>query len=239
MTEVVLITGAASGIGRAVADRVVARGAMALLWDISETALMKACAELGPRARGQVVDIANDAAVAAQLSDLRALQPTHLVNNAGILGSAMGLDAYDATEIERVLSINVTGLMSVTSVFLKARAAHPQAAIVNMASIAGENGGAPGFAAYGASKGAILALTRAMSRDLAPEIRVNALAPGIIDTPIQDAVMTGAAARAAVSVSIPLQRLGRAQEVAEAAEWLLFGASYATGETIRISGGRR
>lgn len=239
MSAAVLITGAASGIGLAIARRVVARGARAILWDISEAALAGACRDLGPLAQGTAVDIADAGAVAAQASGLAALAPTHLVNNAGVLGTAMSWDDYDAGEIERVLSVNVTGSMNVTSVFLKTRAPHPRAGIVNMASIAGENGGAPGFAAYGASKGAILALTRSMARDLAPDIRVNALAPGIIDTPIQDAVMQGQDARASAAAAIPLARLGTPDEVAEAAEWMLFGAGYATGEILRIAGGRR
>jgi 2-dehydro-3-deoxy-L-rhamnonate dehydrogenase (NAD+) len=239
MNATVLITGAASGIGLAVARRVVARGARAILWDISEAALAGACRELGPLAQGTAVNIADAGAVAAQAPELATLAPTHLVNNAGVLGTSMTWDDYDADEIGRVLSVNVTGSMNVTSVFLKSRAPHPQAGIVNMASIAGENGGAPGFAAYGASKGAILALTRSMARDLAPDIRVNALAPGIIDTPIQDAVMKAPEARTAAAAGIPLGRLGTSDEVAEAAEWMLFGAGYVTGEVLRIAGGRR
>ena len=239
MSAAVLITGGGSGIGRAIAERVVARGARAILWDISEPALAETCAALGAKAVGHVVDVADKRAVAqagAALSDQRV---THLVNNAGILGHAMGWAAINPAEVSRVMAINVVAMMQVTYVFIQTRHAHPQAAIVNLSSIAGENGGAPGFAAYGASKGAILALTRAMARDFAPDVRVNALAPGIIDTPIQDAVMTAPNARETAAASIPLGRLGTAQEVAEAADWLLFHAPYATGEVHRIAGGRR
>lgn len=231
----VLISGGASGIGRAIAQRVVARGARAILWDVSEAALAETCAALGPLAAGHVVDVSNPQAVAkAPISCA-----THLVNNAGVLGQRMDWANLDAERIQGILDVNVVGLMMVTSAFLKQRVAHPQAAIVNMASIAGENGGAPGFASYGASKGAIMALTRAMARDLAPDVRVNALAPGIIDTPIQDAVLKSAEARAQAEAGIPMGRMGTPVEVAEAADWLLFGAPYSSGEIIRIAGGRR
>lgn len=229
----VLITGAAAGIGRAIANRLIARGARVLLWDISAIALQQACAELGDAARGEVVDIADAAAIAS--ADLATWRPTYLVNNAGILGQHRDWLDLDASEIERLLRINVTGPMLVTKAFLNARTADAPGAIVNMASIAGENGGAPGFASYGASKGALLALTRAMSRDLAPDIRVNALAPGIIQTAMQ----TGAPGGAASAEAIPLGRPGSAEEVAAAAEWLLLDAPYATGEVLRIAGGRR
>lgn len=231
----VLITGGASGIGRAIAQRVVARGVRAILWDLSDAALTETCAALGPLAEGHVVDVSDTHAVAeAPISGA-----THLVNNAGVLGQRMDWADLDAEHIQGILDVNVVGLMMVTSAFLKARGAHPQAGIVNMASIAGENGGAPGFASYGASKGAIMALTRAMARDLAPDMRVNALAPGIIDTPIQDAVLKTPEARAQAEASIPMARMGTADEVAGAAEWLLFDASYTTGEIIKIAGGRR
>ena len=108
-----------------------------------------------------------------------------------------------------------------------------------MSSIAGTNGGAPGHAVYGATKAALLALTCAMARDLAPEIRVNALAPGIIDTDIQKTVFADRDALRAAASGIPLGRVGSPDEVAEAAEWLLFAAPYVTGETIRVGGGRK
>ncbi|WP_425100207.1 SDR family NAD(P)-dependent oxidoreductase [Tropicibacter sp. S64] len=235
MSAVVLITGGASGIGHAVAERVVARGERVVLWDVSDVKLAETCAVLGPLAEGHVVDVSDAQAVAeAPMGGA-----THLVNNAGVLGQRMDWADLDAEHVQGVLDVNVVGAMMVTSAFLKARVPHPQAAIVNMASIAGENGGATGFATYGASKGAIMALTRAMARDFAGQIRVNALAPGIIDTPIQDAVLTSAQARSDIEKGIPMGRMGSPDEVAEAAEWLLFGASYVTGEIIKVAGGRR
>lgn len=236
---VVLVTGAAAGIGRAVARAAAARGAALWLWDRDAGALARTAAEIGPAARVAVVDLADPAAILAAEAALAAAPPTHLVNNAGILGRPMALDAMCPEEIDRALGINLRGTLLVTSAFLRARAAHPTAAIVNMASIAGQNGGAPGHAVYGASKGALIALTSAMARDLAPAIRVNALAPGIIDTDIQKDVFADRTALEASAGGIALARIGQPEEVAEAAEWLLFGAGYVTGETIRVGGGRR
>ena len=235
MTATVLITGAGSGIGLATARAAVARGAKAILWDVSHPALDAARAELGAAARTAVVDVSDAGAVAS--ADLEGV--THLVNNAGILGRKAAWTGLDAAQLKAIFDVNVVGLMLVTQAFAQARVAHPTAAIVNMSSIAGENGGGPGFAAYGASKGAIMALTRAMARDFAPDIRVNALAPGIIDTPIQDTILTAPDARDRVAEGIPMARMGTADEVARAADWLLFDAPYVTGEIIRIAGGRR
>ncbi len=235
MTAVVLITGAGSGIGLAIARVVVARGARAILWDISRPALEAAHAELGEAASTAVIDVSDAEAVAS--ADLGGV--THLVNNAGVLGQRMDWTGLDAKHLQGVFDVNVVGMMLVTQAFAKARRAHPTASIVNMSSIAGENGGGPGFAAYGASKGAIRTLTLAMARDFAPDMRVNALAPGIIDTPIQDAILTGTDAREKAAAGIPMGRMGTTDEVAEAAKWLLFDAPYTTGEIIRIAGGRR
>lgn len=234
----VLITGGAKGIGFAIAERLVKRGARVILWDIDAAALRSATDRLGPLASGQEVDVSAARSIAAAEAALTH-PPTHLVNNAGILGAKMPLDAMDADAIDRVLAINLRGTLLVTSAFLRARAAHPAAGIVNMSSIAAINGGAPGFSVYGATKGALLALTAAMARDLAPDLRVNAIAPGIIDTEIQAGLFADRTALEATTAGIPQARLGAPDEVAEAAEWLLLGASYVTGETIRVAGGRK
>lgn len=235
----VLITGGARGIGLAIGRAVIGSGARAILWDADGRTLSDVAAELGAGVRVFEVDVSDPLAIerAAEAcgDDWR---PTHLVNNAGILGRKMVFDQMDAGEINRVLSVNVTGLLSVTSAFLRIRQAHSQAAVVNMASIAGVNGGATGHAVYGATKGATLALTRAMARDLAPDLRVNALAPGIIETDMQKGVFATEAAMKELAASIPQKRLGTPEDVADAAMWLLFGAPYTNGETIRVAGGR-
>lgn len=237
-TAVVLITGGAQGIGRSIAGLVVNSGARVMLWDIDAGALDIARGELGPACSTCAVDISDVTAVARAEAALD-LQPTHLVNNAGVLGRAMPFTGMDAAEIDRVLGINLRGMLLVTSAFLRARAPHPTAAIINMASIAGLNGGAAGYAVYGASKGAMLALTAAMARDLAPGLRVNAIAPGIIDTEIQTQLYADRSALEATVGGIPLARLGQGTDVAEATVWILFGAAYVTGETIRVAGGRK
>lgn len=233
---VVLITGGAAGIGLEIARAVSTRGAQALIWDIDAARLAAVADEL-PGCATALVDVSDAQAVARAIA--AGPRPTHLVNNAGILGPEMALDAARAPAIDPVLAVNLRGTLLVTSAFLNARVAHQTAAIVNMSSIAGLNGGAPGRAVYAATKGAMLALTQAMARDLAPDLRVNALAPGIIDTEIQTAIFADRAALEATASAIPLSRLGQPAEVAQAAAWLLFDAGYVSGEVIRIAGGRK
>ncbi|WP_312410162.1 SDR family NAD(P)-dependent oxidoreductase [Shinella sp.] len=240
MNAVVLVTGGAAGIGRAIADAVIAGGARAILWDVDAQRLEKARNALGDRVRVECVDVSDAAAVdeaIARIGDDWA--PTHLVNNAGIIGRRMPLIDIDPAEVDRVLGINVRSAFVVTRAFLRARAEHPDAAIVNLSSIAASNGGAAGNAVYAASKGALQSLTFAMARELAPAIRVNALAPGIIDTDIQKDVFADRAEMDARAATIPLHRLGDAADVAEAAAWLLFRAAYTTGEVVTVSGGRK
>ena len=236
MTARVLITGGAKGIGLAIAHRAVSRGSEVVLWDVDSVALGAALKALGQGATGQLVDISDTASVNDALAKA---PPTHLVNNAGVMDKQMAFDAVLPEEVDRVLSVNIRGTLIVTSAFLRNRVPHPQAAIVNMSSIAGINGGAKGHAVYGATKGAMLALTAAMARDLAPDVRVNAIAPGIIDTDIQTMLFPDRAGLEQTVSGIPAGRLGQPDDVAEAAEWLLFGASYVTGEVIRVSGGRK
>ncbi|TKT76380.1 SDR family oxidoreductase [Aquamicrobium sp. LC103] len=236
-----MITGGAAGIGRAIADAAVAGGARAVLWDVDAARLEAAQEALGDKALTANVDVSDPACVESAAAGLSGAgwKPTHLVNNAGIIGRRMTLDAIDPAEVDRVLAINVRSAFVVTGAFLNRRADHPKAAIVNLSSIAASNGGAAGNAAYAASKGALQSLTLAMARELAPGIRVNALAPGIIDTDIQKDVFADRSEMEERATTIPLHRLGTAGEVAEAAVWLLFSAPYTTGEVITISGGRK
>lgn len=185
-----VVTGAGDGIGAAIAERLVAEGARVLVVDLDEEAAARTAARLGDAARAQPADVSREADVAAAI---RAAVDAFggldvLVNNAGIgiAGTALGtdMDAY-----ERVMAVNVRGT------FLGIRHAVPAmregggGTIVNLSSIAALVG-LPGRAAYTASKGAIDALTRAAAIDhLADGIRINAVAPGTVETPWIDRIV--------------------------------------------------
>ncbi|ACL56449.1 SDR family NAD(P)-dependent oxidoreductase [Methylobacterium nodulans] len=238
---VILVTGGASGIGRAIVEAALASGARAVAWDV-DAAGLAACAEAcGDRLRTARVDVSDESAVAGAMAELAgsAWAPTHLVNNAGIIGRRMALAEMDPAEIDRVLAVNLKSVLYCTRAFLSGRAPHPAAAILNLSSIAARTGGMPGNALYATTKGAIASLTVAAAKELAPAIRVNALAPGVIDTPIQGDVFGDRGKVAEIASSIPLRRPGTAAEVAAAALWLLSpAAAYVTGTIVDVAGGR-
>ncbi len=240
-SAVVIVTGGASGIGRAIVDGVIAAGALAIAWDVDAAGLAGCAAAHGDKVLTTRVDVADAAAVVAAAADLAASghRPTHLVNNAGIIGRRMRLDAMEPDEIDRVLSVNLKSVLFCTRAFLSCRAPHASASIVNLSSIAARTGGMPGNALYALTKGAIVSLTVAAAKELAPDIRVNALAPGVIDTPIQGDVFEDRGKVAEIARLIPLQRPGLAAEVAAAALWLLSpAASYVTAAVLDVAGGR-
>jgi 2-keto-3-deoxy-L-fuconate dehydrogenase len=234
-----LVTGGASGIGLAIARTFTAAGAAVAVLDRAP----EAPAEL-PGTIGYVTaDISDDAAVRAAVASAVATLGglDVLVNNAGI-GTQGTVEQGSDEEWHRVLDVNVVGTARVS------RAAWPHlreskhAAVVNMASIAA-TAGLPQRAAYSASKGAVLALTRAMAADGMPDgIRVNAVSPGTADTPwvgrLLDAAPDPAAERAALEARQPHGRLVSAEEVAHAALYLASPlAGSTTGTELAVDGG--
>lgn len=239
--RVALVTGGASGIGRAITEKLVAAGARVAVWDVREDRLAELADRHGERVLTQVVDVSDKAQVdaAADLVQSQWGGIAHLVNNAGIIGKRMTLADLDADELERVLSVNLKSVFYVTAAFATRAGSFADRSVVSMASIAARTGGMVGNMAYAATKGAIVTLTHAFSKELAPHVRVNALAPGIIDTEIQFDSLGDPAAVAALADVIPLQRLGAPAEVAEAAVWLLSPASsYITASVLDVAGGR-
>jgi NAD(P)-dependent dehydrogenase (short-subunit alcohol dehydrogenase family) len=239
--RVALVTGGASGIGRAITEKLLASGARVAVWDVREDRLAELASRHGERVLTQAVDVSDKRQVdaAADLVQHRWGGIAHLVNNAGIIGKRMTLADLDADELDRVLSVNLKSVFYVTAAFAGRAGSFTDRSMVSMASIAARTGGMVGNMAYAATKGAIVTLTHAFSKELAPHVRINALAPGIIDTEIQLDSLGDPAAVAALADVIPLRRLGSPAEVAEAAVWLLSPASsYISASVLDVAGGR-
>jgi len=239
MSEVCLITGASRGIGAATAYLVAAHGyAVAVNYARDENAADAVVARIRAEG-GRAVAIRGD--VAEEEDVLRIFEVaerelgvvTALVNNAGIVGPVGPLTQLAAADLSRLLAINVTGSMLCAREAV--RRMQPGGVIVNMSSLAARIGSAHEYVGYAASKAAINAFTIGLAREVAAQgIRVNAVAPGLIETEIH---APGRLDR--LRASIPMQRCGTAEEVAESILWLLSPASsYVTGAIIEIGGGR-
>jgi 3-oxoacyl-[acyl-carrier protein] reductase len=236
-----LITGAARGIGRAIALELAKGGASLALNDVNEAAANEAielCTKAGsPKAQFYKFDVADsaacDKAVETVVADFGGLHI--LVNNAGISIDALVMRFKDE-DWKKVLDINLTGCFYLTRAVCRPMMKQRTGAIVNLASVVGEMGNG-GQAAYSASKGGLIALTKTSAKELAARnIRVNAVAPGFIDTPMTQALPE--AAKQKMFEAIPLARLGTPQDIADCVAWLASEkASYVTGAVIRVNGG--
>lgn len=231
-----LVTGGASGIGRATAELLAARGARVAVLDLDPATVEKPLT-------GYRADVSDDAsvreAVAAAVADLGGLDV--LINNAGI-GAQGTVEDNDDAQWHTVLDVNVLGIVRTTRAALPHLRGSTHAAIVNTCSIAA-TAGLPQRALYSASKGAVLSLTLAMAADHVREgVRVNCVNPGTVDTPwvgrLLDAAPDPAAERAALAARQPTGRLVSADEVAGAVAYLASPLSGATtGTALAVDGG--
>ena len=234
-----VITGGATGLGFAIAQRMLASGASVTLWDRDPQALERACKSLGGGARGVLVDVADYSQVEAALA--QTLQATSqidmLVNSAGITGPNTTLWDYPVTEWERVMQVNLGGVFHVCKAVVPVMRSQDYGRIVNIASVAGKEGN-PNASAYSASKAAVIGLTKSMGKELAQTgIRVNCVTPAAVQTPIFEqmkpehiAYMLG---------KIPMGRFGTTDEVASMVCWLCSQeCSFSTGAVFDLSGGR-
>lgn len=237
----IIVTGAAQGIGRAVALRLASSGAHIAVWDVLKDAVEETanlCKDQGAVARAYTVDVGDadqiEKAVAAFECEWG--KPDGLVNNAGIFPRARALD-MKLEEWDRVLRVNLTG----TFVTARAVAARMKdggkGAIVNTASGRALAGAANG-AHYSATKGGILALTKSLALDWAGYgIRVNCVIPGLSDT-AQPRVEMGDNELYAAGAKIPLGRIGQPQDIAAVVAFLLSDdAGYMTGQSVAVNGG--
>jgi NAD(P)-dependent dehydrogenase (short-subunit alcohol dehydrogenase family) len=243
-----LVTGGSRGIGAAVSLLAAQRGyqvAVNYLRDEnSARALVKRLQAQGVNAIAVQADVSDEAQVLAMFARMDAELGTlaALVNNAGIVDMKARLDEMSAARLERMFRINVIGSMLCAREAVKrmsTRHGGVGGAIVNVSSVAARLGSPAQYLDYAASKGAIDTFTLGLARELAAEgVRVNAVRPGIIDTDIH--ARSGDADRVkTIAPSLPMQRVGTAQEVAHAIVWLLSDeASYTTGAIIDVAGAR-
>jgi NAD(P)-dependent dehydrogenase (short-subunit alcohol dehydrogenase family) len=239
-----LVTGAASGIGRATALAFAREGARVLVSDLDTAggeATCKAVAEAGGEARFVRTDVSREEEVAACVaSAVEAFGSLDCaVNNAGVTGTGGAIPDVDLEVWNRVLSVNLTGVFLCLKHEIPVMRERGGGAIVNVASGAGLIG-VPGLPHYCASKHGVLGLTKTAALENARTgVRVNAICPGSTDTPLlRGAMAADPRLEKMVLSTIPTGRLGRPEEIAEAAVWLCSErASWVTGESMLVDGG--
>jgi NAD(P)-dependent dehydrogenase (short-subunit alcohol dehydrogenase family) len=235
-----IVTGAASGMCRAAAVELAARGHALALLDVNAQALDEVHAEIeagGGRAGAYVADVGDPVAVSEAVD--RAVAelgtPDVVVNGAGIIIRKPLLDTTPE-DWHRVLSVNLTGCFNV----LRAAVPHMTSggSIIQIASSAAHIGG-HGYPAYTASKGGVLAMTKQLAAELAPRnIRINSISPGPIATGINDGIFSDPANREMVTRAVPLSRIGQPRDIAAAIAFLTSAdAGFITGIDIVVDGG--
>jgi 3-oxoacyl-[acyl-carrier protein] reductase len=238
--KVCIITGSAGGIGLAGAKRVAAEGAVAIVCDVKQDAVDRACDEItasGGQAAGFAVDVtqrpALDAMVAAVLQRFGRIDV--LVNNAGITADAR-LAKMTFEQWQRVIDVNLHGVFHATQAVTDTLLRQGSGAIINTSSITGVYGNF-GQGNYAATKAGVIGLTKTWARELGPKgIRVNAVVPGSIATPILDTLPKEMADR--IAEASWLRRVGQPDEVASVYAFLASDdASYVNGAVIEVSGG--
>ena len=245
--QVAIVTGGAGGIGRAVARRLVGDSAQVALVDRAASQVKQVAADLGPDVLAIEADVTQEEDVGEYVRQTveRFGRVDLLFNNAGVEGRIVNIVDADISDFDHVIGVNVRGVfLGLREVLRVLKRQGSGGAIVNTASIAGLRGGA-GVAPYIASKHAVIGLTRSAALEAASfGVRVNAVAPGYIDTRMLNALIVArspdnpSAGRAAMETRVPLKRLGEPDEVANLVTWLLSSeSSYITGSVYPIEGG--
>jgi 3-oxoacyl-[acyl-carrier protein] reductase len=234
-----VITGAATGLGYAIAERLIQSGGSITVWDRDEAAAKKAAASLGSQASAVAVDVSQHASVRAAVEATLRIAPKvdALVNSAGVTGPNVKLWDYPVDAWEHVMAVNLNGLFLCCREWAPHMRTNNYGRIVNIASVAGKDGN-PNASAYSASKAAVMALTKSLGKELADTgVRVNCVTPAAVKTAIFDQ-MTPEHIAFMLS-KIPMGRFGTPEEVAGMVGWLCTEeCSFSTGAVFDLSGGR-
>lgn len=227
-----IVTGAARGIGLAVAKALSASGADVIGWDLEPAHQRDGVAFV----EADVTDFAVVARALRQTIDRRG-PPDILVNNAGYAGATLPLDAYDVAEWRRIVDVNLLGTFHVCHSVVPAMREAGWGRIVNVASLAGKEG-TPNASAYSAAKAGVIALTKALGKELAGTgVLVNAIAPAAVRTGLLEQMAD--AHVATMIAKSPMKRLGEPEEVADLVQWLCSAScTFSTGAVFDLSGGR-
>ncbi|MAR89271.1 MAG: SDR family NAD(P)-dependent oxidoreductase [Pseudomonadota bacterium] len=247
--RVAVVTGGASGLGRATVEAFLARGARVVIFDLNRDAGTKTAAELGGHCQFEAVNVAEEASVKAAIE--RVLQQTgalHIAVNCAGIGSAIktygSRGPHPLAEFQKVIGVNLVGTFNVARLAAEAMAANDpvtadgeRGVIINTASVAAFDGQV-GQVAYSASKGGVVGMTLPMARDLAPQgIRVNVIAPGIFNTPLMNAAPDAVKGPLIQMTQFP-KRLGQPAEYARLACEMVENGFF-NGEVVRLDGGIR
>ncbi|UOQ61492.1 SDR family oxidoreductase [Leucobacter rhizosphaerae] len=237
--QTVLVTGAAGGIGAAVARRLAESGTRVILTDLQAPELDRVLGDHAANGESFALDVTNSAAVDALMLDCdqRNGGVTGLVLSHGIGGKIAPLTEWNDAEVAAVLTVNLVGCTTVMRAVLRHMTARDTPGrIVAIASAAAKEGN-PGSAVYSASKAGLVGLVKSVAREVADQgILVNAVTPGSTDTPM---LAQGPGIIDYVVSRTPMRRLARAEEVAAAVAWLLSpDCSFTTGSCLDVSGGR-
>lgn len=243
--RVAIVTGASSGIGRATAVALAERGAAVAInfWrnEAGAEEGRRIVEEKGGRALLVRADVSTSDGAKLLVAAVRAeLGPVNiLVNNAGDIIERRALRDYTVELWDRVMDLNFKSVFLCSRAVMGEMMERRRGAIINVGSIAGHHGGGPGAAVYAAAKAGVMCLTKGLAKELAPYgVRVNGVAPGVIQTPFHDRVSTPEMMQQ-FAASIPLGRVGTSAEVGSVIAFLASdAASFIHGETIEINGGQ-
>ena len=242
--KVVMVTGAGSGIGRAASLILAQAGAKLIIVDVDRAGGEESVRLVGAAGgEGAFVpaDVSNEAEVEAAVARADALygRLDGAFNNAAVPENVGGLFGSDLAQVERILSVNIKGVLLCLRAQIRQMQKQRAGSIVNTSSGAGLRG-MPAMPVYAASKHAVVGLTKSVALEFAASgIRVNAICPGVVDTPMIDGVIGGSdKLRQGFTASQPNGRMAQPREIGEAAAWLLSdAASFVTGAAVPVDGG--